>query len=111
MALVTMDCDSWTSRLFGKRLEDFRRVREHVSFFNRKTIRVLLERAGFEILDIRFHGHTLRLSDLAERISLVWKPLGKVIVGLVKLLRLDSVPVHINPHTKMILFLRKRREI
>ncbi|WP_419947527.1 class I SAM-dependent methyltransferase [Candidatus Palauibacter sp.] len=46
--LSTMDSDSLVSRVIGKRLEDFRRTREHLYFFNRRTIRAALERAGFE---------------------------------------------------------------
>ncbi len=111
MSLVTMDSDSWTSKLFGKRLEDFRRIKEHAFFFNRRTIRTIMENAGFEILDIRYYGHTLRLKDLAERLGLIWNPLGKTMVGLVRMLRMDNISFHVNPQIKMIVFLRKIREI
>lgn len=111
MVLVTMDSDSWISRLFGKRLEDFRRVREHAFFFNRATIRTIMEKAGFEILNIKFYGHTLRLKDLAERLGLIWRPLGRVMAGLVKMFRMEGINFHVNPHIKMIVFLRKIREI
>ena len=36
LVLSTMDSDSFVSRLLGKRLEDFRRTREHLFFFSRK---------------------------------------------------------------------------
>ena len=66
LVLSTVDAESWSSRLLGKRLEDFRRTREHLFFFSRETIRAVLVRHGFEVLHIRSIGHTFDLGFLLE---------------------------------------------
>jgi len=108
LALTTMDCDSITSRLLGTRLEDFRRTREHVFFFTRRSITALLERSGFEVLAIRSFGHSFGLGFLSDRLKLISKPLGMMIEGIVRLFGLQNVRVYINPRTKMIVYARKR---
>ena len=105
--LTTMDSDSLVSRLLGARLDDFRRVREHLFFFTRDSIRRVLESEGFEVVDIRFHGHTFRLDFLADRIRLLNPFLGWLANIPVKWLRLGARQLHLNPGTKMIVFARK----
>jgi 2-polyprenyl-3-methyl-5-hydroxy-6-metoxy-1,4-benzoquinol methylase len=107
LAISTMDCDSWVSRILGSRLEDFRRVREHLCFFTRQSIRILLEKYGFEVISIHFYGHTFRLGFLADRVKLISVPMGKAVYYLVKLLGLLDASIHLNPMTKMIVYARK----
>jgi len=78
LVLSTMDCDSIVSKLLGKRLEDFRRVNEHLFFFTRRTIYALLEQEGFDIIEVKYHGHTFRLDFLADRLKNVSLPIGGV---------------------------------
>lgn len=108
LVLTTMDSDSVMSRLLGARLEDFRRVREHLFFFTRKSISVALESLGMEVLGIRSHGHTIELGFLADRLALVSRMAGRLLGVLVRALGVTHATVHINPGTKMILFARRR---
>ena len=82
--LSTMDSDSLVSRLVGKRLEDFRRTREHLYFFNRTTIGEALRRAGFEVLRIDSHGLTIRMDFLAQRVKLAYPRVGAALERLVR---------------------------
>ena len=107
--ITTMDSDSLVSRLLGKRLEDFRRVREHLFFFNRKTIGYLLEKEGFEVLKIRSYGHTFRMDFLGDRLKLISPVAGKIFCWIIKFLHLSTFQFYINPGTKMIVFSRKIR--
>lgn len=104
--LSTMDSDSFVSRLIGKRLEDFRRTREHLYFFNRRTIRAALERAGFEILRIDSYGLTIQLDFLMARARLAFPLLGGVPERLVQRLGLAGLRFHFDPRTKMIVYAR-----
>lgn len=106
LVLTTMDCDGIVSKMLGTRIEDFRRVREHVFFFTRKSIRNLLEKEGFEILKIESHGHHFRLGFLAHRLQLVTPLFGRLFSSLIRLLRLEQVRVYVNPLTKMIIYAR-----
>lgn len=106
-ALSTMDSDSLVSRLLGSRLEDFRRTREHLYFFNRRTIRAGLERAGLEILRIDSYGLTIQMSALARRLKLALPRAGAVMERLVRWSGLSSQQLHFDPRTKMIVYARK----
>ena len=110
LAISTMDSDSFVSRLLGTALEDFRRVREHVSFFTRKSIRRFLEHYGFDVLDIRYHGHTFRYDFLVDRIKLVSPTVGAMAGAVVKCLFLGKRHININPRTKILVFARKRAD-
>ncbi len=108
LVVSTVDAESITSRLLGKRAEDFRRTREHLFFFGRRTLTDVLREHGFEVLTIRSIGHTFELGFLLDRLALyqraVFHLLRRAVVGL----GLGSIKVRINPRTKMIAFARRR---
>jgi SAM-dependent methyltransferase len=107
LVLTTMDCDGIVSRILGARIEDFRRVREHLFFFTRKLIRDLLKRDGFEVIQIKYHGHHFRLGFLADRMTLVSPTLGRLMRFCVRRLYLEETTVHVNPLTKMRIYARR----
>jgi 2-polyprenyl-3-methyl-5-hydroxy-6-metoxy-1,4-benzoquinol methylase len=107
VVIATMDSTSVMSRLLGARLEDFRRIREHLYFFDRRTLRSVLERKGFEVLDISSIGHTFELGHLLQRISgsfAIFRPA----LAAVTALGMAHVNVSLNPRTKMIVYARRR---
>ena len=108
LALSTMDAESWSSRLLGKRLEDFRRTREHLIFFGRETLRSVLDEHGFDTVSIRSIGHTFELSFLLERLSLYNRTLFGAARRMADVSGLGRIPLRVNPHTKMIAIARKR---
>jgi 2-polyprenyl-3-methyl-5-hydroxy-6-metoxy-1,4-benzoquinol methylase len=107
LVLSTMDAESWISRILGKRLEDFRRTREHLFFFSRKTMSRTLAEHGFEILAIRSIGHTFQLDFLFQRLELYNRRLFSSLRRIVNAVGMGSLQFHINPLTKMIVFARK----
>jgi 2-polyprenyl-3-methyl-5-hydroxy-6-metoxy-1,4-benzoquinol methylase len=109
LMISTMDCDSTVSRLMGKRLEDFRRTREHLYFFTRSTLTTALEREGFEIIRIDSYGLPIRMDFLTRRVKLALPFVGTVLERMVKLLRLSSLQFHFDPGTKMLVYARKVR--
>ncbi len=108
LVLTTMDCDGIVSRLLGTRIEDFRRVREHVFFFTRRSIRDLLQKYGFDVIQIRYHGHYFRLGFLANRLKLVSPTFGALMRACVRGVGAEQMAVHVNPLTKMIVYARRR---
>jgi len=108
LVLTTMDCDGIVSKLLGTRIEDFRRVREHVFFFTRQSITEMLHQQGFDVIQIKSHGHHFRLGFLAHRLKLVSPILGGLMGMCVKGLRIEQLTVYVNPHTKMIIYARRR---
>jgi 2-polyprenyl-3-methyl-5-hydroxy-6-metoxy-1,4-benzoquinol methylase len=103
VAISTMDSTSVTSRLLGSRLEDFRRINEHLFFFDRSTLRGLLEQKGFKVLKTSSIGHTFELGHLFSRIS-ASLPVFKPLLGLVNVLGLQSFKISLNPRTKIIMY-------
>ena len=108
MVVSTMDAESIVSLLLGKRLEDFRRTREHLFFFGRKTLASVLDEHGFEVCGLRSIGHTFELAFLLDRLSLYQRGLFRSLRAVAARLGIGSLPLRINPGTKMIAYARKR---
>lgn len=108
LVLSTVDAESIVSRLIGKRLEDFRRTREHLVFFGRKTMTDVLSEHGFDVFSIRSIGHTFELSFLLDRLALYNRPLFSWVRRVADALRLGTLQLKVNPFTKMIVTARKR---
>lgn len=107
-AILTMDCGSLVSRLIGKRLEDFRRTREHLFFFTRGALTRLLNATGWEVADIRFVGHTFQIRDLVQRAAVYGAWIEKLAHFLLHPRWLLEANVYINPGTKMMVYARPK---
>lgn len=107
LVISTMDSSSWTSRLLGKRLEDFRRILEHLFFFDRAGLTMILEQSGFEVVELRSIGHTFELGHLAARVSTSF-PWFAPVARFVQRTSLRRMTISIDPRTKMILYARKK---
>lgn len=106
--IQTMDCGSLMSRLIGKRLEDFRRTREHLYFFTRESITRMLNVTGWEVVDIHFVGHTFQIGDLIKRISVYSEWIERIARILIHPHWLLEANVYINPGTKMMIYVRPK---
>ena len=106
--IQTMDCGSLMSRLIGKHLEDFRRTREHLYFFTRGAITRMLNETGWEVVEIRFVGHTFQIGDLIKRISVYAGWIEKAVKILLHPRWLLEANVYINPGTKMMIYARPK---
>lgn len=108
LVISTVDAGGIGSRLLGERLEDFRRVREHLFFFDRKNMAALLRREGLERIRAESRGHTFMVSHLADRIRLMSPAWGKLAdLGARALTRAGINTLNINPRTKMLVYARK----
>lgn len=108
LLLLTMDCTSVTSRLLGKRLEDFRRIREHLYFFDRANLSSILEKHGFEVLKTESIGHNFEFKLLASRTRAALPMIGAPFEWFLKLFPfLERKSVYVNPRTKFIAYARK----
>lgn len=107
VAISTMDSESFVSRLLGTRLEDFRRIREHLFFFSRESLTKVLESSGFRVYKIASYGHTFELAFLMERMRIINRPIFGAAKWLVEHLGIGRWRVSIDPHTKMIVYAEK----
>lgn len=107
LVLSTVDAESLVSRIIGKRLEDFRRTREHLIFFSRSTLTRVLRDHGFEVVRLRSIGHTFDLGQFIDRLALYSRPVFGSLRTIVTWMGLASVQIYVNPYTKMIAFARR----
>jgi 2-polyprenyl-3-methyl-5-hydroxy-6-metoxy-1,4-benzoquinol methylase len=81
----------------------------HYYYFTRATIRVLVQKSGFEVVRLEAVGRTLTLDRLCFYAAkfLDSGPATKMLTQLSNSLHLDNVHVYINLHDMMRLYLRK----
>ncbi len=108
LVILTTQARSITSRILGKRLEDFRRTSEHIYFFSPKNLSELLSKYGFEVLKVQSQGHSFQLDMLCQRIrnisKIIYFPM-KTILTIMPFL--GKINIYINPFTKFVLYARK----
>jgi 2-polyprenyl-3-methyl-5-hydroxy-6-metoxy-1,4-benzoquinol methylase len=103
LTLSTMDATSFMSRLMGERLEDFRRVNEHLFFFDRHTITAILNDKGFQVMKVSSIGHTFQMGNLISRMSMMI-PFFRHIQAIVERLHMQHIRVSLDPKTKIIVY-------
>jgi len=110
VSIITPDVDSWVARWLGNRWEEFRRVREHIYFFSRRTMTETLRKAGFEVLRIQSADKVFYLGPALHRLKYyTWDgALTRAATRVVYKLGLDKVRVNVNPLTKMAVYARKQ---
>ncbi len=69
--LTTPDQSSWTARLLGKHWYHFK-PDEHLIYFTPKTIANALDRAGFEVLEIKPMAAFMKVKDILTRLRRYW---------------------------------------
>ena len=106
LVIATMDSDSVMSRLLGKRLEDFRRTREHLYFFSRRSLTRALTAAGFDVVGIQSRGHTFALRALLDRLACYSPWMSRALKALVYPRWLLEAHIYVNPHTKILVYAR-----
>jgi 2-polyprenyl-3-methyl-5-hydroxy-6-metoxy-1,4-benzoquinol methylase len=86
LALSTMDVDAPVARLLGRKWPWYMQM--HLYYFSRRTLQDAVERAGFEVIEIRRHRRIVRvaylLSRLETRLGRLYRPLERFVsaVGL-----------------------------
>lgn len=95
LAVHTMDIDSLFARVMGARWPWLMEM--HIYFFSHRTLKAMLEKAGFRVLRSTAQGRYLRLGYFATRVGgLMGQPVGRVVSGLISALRLKQLPIPIN---------------
>lgn len=81
------DIGSWIARLMGQRWPFLSSV--HLFYFTRTTIRLFLERHGFEIIEMRPHIQRLELGYLLARRDVLSRGLSSALGGLARAIGLS----------------------
>lgn len=110
LSIITPDAGSLVARLLGSRWEEFRRVREHVYFFSRRTMTEMLRKVGYQVLGIEHADKVFHLGPATKRLKYyTWDGIiTRTATTLIYRLGLDKIRVNINPFTKMTVYARKQ---
>ena len=94
LVVHTMDIDSGFARLMGGRWPWLMEM--HIYYFSRRTLKYMLEKAGFTVIRIEPQGRYLRLGYFATRIGGFSPLLGRLLSKLFRVLRVNEMPVPLN---------------
>ena len=110
LSVITPDAGSWMARLLGRRWEEFRRVREHIYFFSRRTMGGMLRKAGLDVVRMESADKVFYLGPAIQRLKYyTWDgAMTSAVARLIYKLGLDKLRVNVNPLTKMTVYARKR---
>ena len=92
LAISVPDYGSLAARLMGRRWVFLLTV--HLYYFTRATLSALLRRSGFEPVRFQPHLQTLELGYVAQRAAPYLGPLGGMLTGGARALRLSRLPLH-----------------
>jgi 2-polyprenyl-3-methyl-5-hydroxy-6-metoxy-1,4-benzoquinol methylase len=109
LSIITPDVGSLVARVLGTHWEEFRRVREHVYFFSRRTMSEALRKAGFCVVKTEYADKVFCLGPAMHRLKYyTWDGvLTQAATNCIYKLGLDKMRVNINPFTKMTVYARK----
>jgi 2-polyprenyl-3-methyl-5-hydroxy-6-metoxy-1,4-benzoquinol methylase len=108
LVMSTMDSNSVVSRLIGGKLEDFRRVKEHLYFFSRDNMASIMAKNGFEVLEVSSIGHSFELNQLCARIKTIFPVVGSIVSFFINFFPfVGRMSIYVNPFTKFIMYARK----
>ncbi len=94
LVVHTMDIESRFARLMGGHWPWLMEM--HIYYFSRRTLRLMLEKAGFTVVRIEPQGRYLRLGYFATRVAGYSPLLGQLLGRLFRWLRLSELPVPLN---------------
>jgi len=109
LVLAVPNSASWVLKFLGARWEDLQRANsgEHLYFFNSATLRQILEKTGFEVLDVKTMGRYFKLGHLCHRLQIYNKFIFSSLQKMIEVVGLNERNIYVNPFLKLIAFSRK----
>jgi 2-polyprenyl-3-methyl-5-hydroxy-6-metoxy-1,4-benzoquinol methylase len=94
LVVHTMDIDSLFARVMGSRWPWLMEM--HIYYFSRRTLKQMLEKAGYTVIRVEPQGRYLRLGYFATRIGGFSPWLGRLLSRLFRATRLNEMPIPLN---------------
>ncbi|MBI3361890.1 MAG: class I SAM-dependent methyltransferase [Chloroflexi bacterium] len=108
LVIHTMDIESLFARLMGRRWPWLMEM--HLYFFSRRTLKAMLEAAGFELIRAEAQGRYLRLGYVVTRIQPYSRPLAVMLGWLTDALGWRETAIPINLGDLFTAYARKKDE-
>jgi len=106
--LATPDIGSLPARLSGKRWIGYKLSEEHVYYFSIKTLRQMLDEAGFDVVHVRHIGKYVTLRLFLDRLGFYAPWLSKPLAILERAFKLSARSFYVNPFDIVAITARKR---
>jgi 2-polyprenyl-3-methyl-5-hydroxy-6-metoxy-1,4-benzoquinol methylase len=106
LVIHTMDLDSLFAKIMGRRWPWFMEM--HLYYFSRKTLRAMLEKAGFTVTWMGAQGRYLQAGYLSSRVTALFPRTGRALEWTVAKLGLTHLPLRINLGDLFTVYARKR---
>lgn len=108
IALATPNVDSLPAKLAGRRWVGYKLSEEHVYYFSVKTLRRMLDEAGFEVLEVRHVGKYVTLRLFLDRLGMYFPWLAKPLALVERTFNLSEKSLYVNPFDIVSVTARKR---
>jgi 2-polyprenyl-3-methyl-5-hydroxy-6-metoxy-1,4-benzoquinol methylase len=108
VALATPDVDSVPARLTGKRWVGYKLSEEHVYYFSARTLKRMLDEAGFDVIDTRHVGKHVTLRLFLDRLGIYSPILARVGEVVERLFHLSERSLYVNPMDIVAITAKKR---
>ncbi len=105
LAVHTMDIDSLTARLMGRRWPWFMDM--HLYYFSQETLSEMIRRNGFDVVWSGAQGRYLRLRYLASRLAGLNRSLGRAATSIINRFGLGHLPIPLNFGDLITVYARK----
>ena len=105
LVVHTMDLDSLFAKVMGRRWPWFMEM--HLYYFTRKTLRAMLEKAGFTVHWMGAQGRYLQAGYLSSRVTALSPRAGKPLEWVIDKLGLANRPLRINLGDLFTVYARK----
>ncbi|MBS3105500.1 class I SAM-dependent methyltransferase [Candidatus Woesearchaeota archaeon] len=107
VVITTPNIGSMTAKILWKNWEEVRRVREHIYFFSKSTLKKILESLGFEVLRTESAGRYFSVKMAVERGKLYNKAIFILVGKISDSLGLSDKRIYVDPRYKMTMYARK----
>lgn len=105
--LTTPDLTSIDAQILGKFWYGFKKIPEHLIFFDKNSIKKILEKSGFVIVEIKPWGFERDLNFIADKIHFYLPPLGTLFKIITKFLKISDRSIYL-PLTDMMVVATKK---
>lgn len=107
IVITTPNIGSAAAKILGRNWEEVKRVREHIYFFSKPTLKRLLELNNFKVLRTESAGRYFSVESAIKRGKIYNKKIFGFIEKLSKVLNLNNKRIYVDPHYKITMYARK----
>ncbi|MEE8425406.1 MAG: class I SAM-dependent methyltransferase [Elusimicrobiota bacterium] len=104
--LVTPDIGSFSARLLRGKWWGLRPA--HLFYFSRRTLRAMLEKAGFEVVSMRSYGRIFTWGYWLSRLVNYPRPITLAVRAFIRILRIEDKFLYLDTRDSVQLIARKR---